>query len=213
MYIKILLITCIYITCNAYEALQLNNNDIKELNTLDEKIYKLSTCKESFNFTEIANYIYRNLNYKIDYNRLLVEVGAVGRTSAIQTGTSFDKDKLAGTITLSYPIFDMKETNEIKKKMIDTKQTIIKATKSYFILKAELQDLHVQKEVLFELETRAKARKLTAVGSFDDWTKIIDSIRKINAEITKAEIELSEAKQNLLSYVHVESQSELERML
>ena len=83
----------------------------------------------------------------------------------------------------------------------------------YFLLKAALKDMEMQKEILLDLEIRTKSRKLAAVGSYDDWLKTVNDIRKINMDITKGEIELSESKQILLNFVNAHATAQLEEML
>lgn len=204
-------------SCQAYEAKTISVEDLKSLEKLDNKIYDLSTKKERFSFSKVSAFIYKNLAYDVDFTLLKLDAVAKARTSQITTssttGTVSDADRFIGELVLTYPIFDAKESNDIRKKILDTKQTIISKTKDYFLLKAELKDMEMQKEILLDLEIRTKSRKLTAVGSYDDWLKTVNDIRKINMDITKGEIELSESKQILLNFVNTHATAQLEEML
>lgn len=219
---KKIIITCgifLYLTstCQAYEAKKISVENLKSLEKLDNKIYDLSTRKEHFSFAQVSAFIYKNLAYDVDFTLLKLDAVAKARTSKIttssSTGTVNDADRFIGELVLTYPIFDAKESNDMRKKILDTKQSIISKTKDYFLFKAELQDLEIQKEILLDLEIRTKSRKLTAVGSYDDWLKTVNDIRKINMDITKGEIELSESKQILLNFVNTHATAQLENML
>ena len=204
-------------TCQAYEAKNISDDNLKSLEKLDNKIYDLSTRKEHFSFAKVSAFIYKNLAYDVDFTLLKLDAVAKARTSQIttssSTGTTTDADRFIGELVLTYPIFDAKESNDIRKKILDTKQSIISKTKDYFLLKAELQDMEMQKEILLDLEIRTKSRKLAAVGSYDDWLKTVNDIRKINMDITKGEIGLSESKQILLNFVNAHATAQLEEML
>jgi len=189
-----------------YDAKNITKKDFAALQKLDKKLYDLAAQKNIYLFSKVSNYIYKNLAYKLDYS--LWKVNAKGSLRYVKnlndnSASQFTRQGSRGKaeILATYPIWDEKEKKERKKKRVETKQRIITQIRKYFEIKANLHDLEIQKLIFLQLEIRAKSRKLTAVGGFDDWLKVINDIRKINADITDAEIKLSEAKQILISFV------------
>lgn len=214
---KTILILLTTLTCNAYEALSITDENRKNLKTLEERLYDLATCKESHDYIHVVNFIFKNLAYKLDYTLLKIESKATARAIQQQqnaaTQYTNESSKLVAEISLTYPLLDKKEDLERQKKIIDTKQSIIKDCRKYFDLKAELEALHVELDLLMNLEVRAKSRKLSGVDSFDNWLKIIKDIKSINEKITLKEIEQLEAKEILLSLVPLHVTATLEQML
>jgi len=208
---KLLLLLAFTLTLNAeYAPKKVTKNDLQRLNAIDEKLYSLAMKKEHFNYEKVANFVYKNLAYDLDFSRFkVVGTGTLRKTKYLTANPITNRGDMARAgLVITYPFFDAKENNARLEKMVSVKQKIIADTKAYFKLKAAFEDLELQKLILLQVETRAKARKLQAVGSFDDWLKVINSIRKINAEL-----ELSDAKQTLVSYVMKEKMQQLKNML
>ena len=204
-------------TCHAYDAKKINQNDLTALNNLDAKIYDLAIKKIDYSPSQVANFVYKNLAYKPDYSDLTiigtVQAKGVQQEQSAATQYTNESSKFTGMVTLTYPFFDQKETLAREKKIIDTKQEIIKTVRKYFDVKAQIEDLYLQKEIALELETRAKSRKLAAVGSFDEWLKTVEDLRKINKDLTSKELELFENKESLLAMVTPHAKQNLKQML
>jgi len=215
--IKYILLVTFTLTLSAsYEPKKVTASNLKKLNALDAKLYNLAVKKEDYNCTKVASFIYKNLVYKLDYTLLKVVGSASARgTFQDETQNQFTNEgnRARAEVKLTYPFFDAKESNERVAKMMATKQKIITQVKKYFTIKAQYKDLKIEKLILMQVETRAKARKLQAVGSFDDWLKVIRDIKKVNTDLSLSEIELSENKQLLLSYVKESKRYLLEKML
>ncbi len=215
--IKYILLLAFTLSLNAnYEAKKVTGANLKALNAMDAKLYELAFSKETYNFNEISHFIYQNLAYDLDFTRFKV----IGSTSARLTYQDQEENqftnegnRLRAQIMVTYPFFDAKESNERLAKMMTTKQKIISQVKKYFTIKAKHKDLEIEKLILVRVETRAKARKLQAVGSFDDWLKVIRDLKKVNIDLSLSEIELSEGKQLLLSYVLDSKRQQLKEML
>ena len=172
--------------------------------------------EEHYKDAEVARYVYQNLAYNLDFTRFkLIATGSARASFQDQTVNTFTNEgnRLRAQLMATYPIFDAKESNERLEKMIIVKQKIIVITKNYFKLKAEHRDKEISKLMLLRLETRYKSRKLQGVGSFDEWFKIVDDLRKINKEISISELEISENRQILLSYVLKNKRAMLKEML
>jgi len=200
-----------------YMPKRITPQDLKDINAIDERLYSLAVEKEEYNFSSVSLFIYNNLAYDLDFTRFKVIGSASLRTTRNLKNESNvytdESDRARAQLMITYPFFDAKENNERLAKMVTTKQKIINAVKSYFKLKAKCKDLEIEKLILLRVETRAKARKLQAVGSFDEWLKVIENIRKINADITQTEIDKSDAEQTLLSYVLSSKRLALKEML
>jgi len=199
-----------------YEAKKVTNANLKSLNVMDAKLYELAFSKESYSYDEISRFIYTNLAYDLDFTRFKVVGSASAHgTYQDQTENQFanEGNRLRAQLIITYPFFDAKESNERLAKMMTIKQKIISQVKKYFIIKAKHKDLEIEKLILVRIETRVKARKLQAVGSFDEWLKVIRDIKKVNIDLSLLEIELSEAKQLLLSYVLENKRELLKKML
>jgi len=216
--IKYLFLVAFTLVLNAseYEAKKVTGKDLAALRLIDKKIYDLAVSKEYFNFTSISTFIYKNLAYNLDFTRFKV----IGSTSARltyqdQTENLFTNEgnRLRAQVMVTYPFFDAKESNKILEKIVLVKQKIISQVKKYYVIKAKHKDLEIEKLILVRIETRVKARKLQGVGSFDEWLKVIRDIKKVNIDLSLSEIELSEGKQLLLSFVLQNKRTQLGRML
>ena len=201
-----------------YEATKLTKKEFEELKNIDKKIYDLSLEIKTYDTAKVANYIYLNLGYDLDFTRLKITSSANIRHNSSDTiynenDITTDKNSYSTSINFTYPLFDKKESNERKKQIITLKQKIIKETQSYFKLKAKLHDLQIEKKILLALEIRAKGRKLDGVGGFKDWLDVLKDIKKVNYDITNTSLELSQKRQILLSYVKSSNEIKLENML
>ena len=215
-YIIISLLLFCTLHATDYKAKQVTKKNLEALQNIDKELYKLATQEESYSFANVSNFIYKNLAYKLDYSLLKIDAtGGLRFIKNVENSSVYTQEgsRAQAEVMLTYPLWDEKEKNERQKKVLDTKQKIISQVKKYFQLKAEYKDLKIQKLILLQLEIRTKARKLTAVGSFDDWLKVLQDLRKVNADTSKTEIELSEAKQLLLSFVRKPAKKQLEEML
>lgn len=216
-YLLLVSLTCSSYLSADYAAKKITKVEYEKLLNIDEKLYSLAAQKHSYSFGQVSSFIYKNLAYRLDYSLLKIDsVSALRYVKNVQgvTGAYTEENsRFKSEIRVTYPFWDKKEDNERQKKIIDTKQTIITKTKKYFDLKAEYEDLKIQKLIILELENRTKSRKLTAVGGFDDWMKVIEDLRKVNKDLTKAEIELSENKQILISFVKPNFKNRLKEML
>lgn len=204
-----------YLFANDYKAKSITKENLKALNSIDEKIYSLATKEQKYNFDTVSNFIYQNLKYDLDFSRFKV-IGStsVRATKYVTPNPITNRGNMArAQIMITYPFFDAKENNARLEKMVTVKQKIISDAKSYFELKAKFNDLKIQKLILLRIETREKSRKLSGVGSFNDWLKVIEDIRKINAAITNAGINKSDAMQTLLAYVKKDKVKQLKEML
>lgn len=217
MTLKILLLLAFITSLNAdYEAKKVTETNLKSLNAIDARLYELAFERVEYPYSEVADFIYKNLVYKLDYTLLKIDGSASVRGTYQDTSVNQytnEGSRARAELIITYPFYDAKESNERLAKIVKTKQLIVSNVKKYFRLKAEHRDLEIEKLILIRLETRAKARKLHAVGSFDEWLKIIKDIKKVNLDLSVSEIELSELKQILLSYVVQNKKALLEEML
>lgn len=217
MTLKILLLLAFITSLNAdYEAKKVTETNLKSLNAIDARLYELAFARVEYPYSEVADFIYKNLVYKLDYTLLKIDGSASVRGTYQDTSVNQytnEGSRARAELIITYPFYDAKESNERLAKIVKTKQLIVSNVKKYFRLKAEHRDLEIEKLILIRLETRAKARKLQAVGSFDEWLKIIKDIKKVNLDLSVSEIELSELKQILLSYVVQNKKALLEEML
>jgi hypothetical protein len=201
-----------------YEARKITKIEYEDLQTIDKNIYDLSVETKTYDTKKVANFIYLNLGYDLDFTRLKITSSANIRHSSSDTVYSStdittDRNSYSTSINLTYPLFDKKESNSRKKDIITLKQKIIKEVQNYFALKAKLHDLQIELKILTALEVRAKARKLDGVGGFKDWLDVIQDIKKNNYDITTTDLELKEKKQILMSYVRVSRQETIKGML
>lgn len=214
---KIIIILTLAFSLNAkYEAKKVTSSDLEDLNAIDKKLYDLASHRKTYDYEKVANFIYSNLAFKLDYTLLKVEGTASARGTMQDESTNQytnEGNRARAEIIITYPFYDAKESNERLAKMMTTKQKIITQVKKHFTIKAEHKDLEIEKLILIRIETRVKARKLQAVGSFDEWLEVIRDIRKINNKLTLSEIELSESKQLLLAYVKKNKRHLLKEML
>lgn len=217
----ILLLTSSLITASDYNAKNITENEYLKLLKIDTTLYAISTKEHHYSISEISLYIYNNLAINLNYSRLKIAFNAKARSrtseaiTADSTGASYSRDRndILASIAITYPIFDQKEANERQQKIISTRQKITNEIADYFKLKAKLTDLSAEIEILTALEIRNKARKLDAVGSFDEWLDILKKIKKSKADYTITEIEKAEKYLNLLNYVSESKQKALRLML
>jgi len=215
----ILNILLINLLCGSeYEAKKITKTEYKKLQKIDKTIYEFSIKTQEYDSVSVANYIYQNLAYDLDFTRLKITSSAnlkhnssdtVYNTTDVET----NKNSYSASINLTYPLFDKKESNDRKKQIVTIKQKIIREVQKYFKLKAKLDDLKLEHKILTALEIRAKARKLDGVGGFKDWLDVLKDIKKVNFDITDTSLELSEQKQVLLSYVKPLKEMKLMEML
>jgi hypothetical protein len=201
-----------------YEAKKITKIEYDELQKIDKTIYSLATKTKEYDNVEVANYIYQNLAYDLDFSRLKITSSANLRQSSSDTiynntDLTTDRNSYSAGISLTYPLFDKKESNDRKKEIISLKQKIIKEVQSYFKLKSKLDDLKLEYKILTALEIRTKARKLDGVGGFKDWLNVLKDIKKTNHDITDTSLELSQKMQILLSYVKPLNEMKLKGML
>jgi hypothetical protein len=201
-----------------YEAKNITSQELKQLKTIDDEIYKLSTIDIDIKSSEVIFFIFRNISYDLEYSRL--KINLIANAKANTTDTKADD----GTITthktngyvginLSYPLFDRKEKNNRIENIIKEKNSITKDVKNYFKIKLELQELEDEVLILTQLEIRDKARKLDGVGGFNDWLKTINDIKKTKFNIGFKKLELIEARQILLNYVKPNAIMKLKKIL
>jgi len=208
----LLLSTCVHAE---YKAKQVTEENLKDLRSIDIKLYNLASHVEKYNYEEISRFIYNNLVYDLDFTRFKVTgTASIRKTKYITANPITNRGDMArAQLLVSYPFFDAKESNDRLAKMMTVKQKIISEVKKYFTLKSKLAELKIERLITLRIETRVKARKLQATGSFDEWLKVIKDLKKVNFDLTQSEIELSESLQILLSYVHVNKQKLLRNML
>lgn len=217
--VKFLILNTLWVTVLfGYEAKKITKVEYEELKSIDKTIYELSTKTKEYDSVSVANYIYTNLAYDLDFSRFKVTSSADIRHSSSDTvynstDVITDRNSYSASINLTYPLFDKKESNDRKKEIISIKQKIIKDVQNYFKLKSKLDDLKLEHKILTALEIRAKARKLDGVGGFKDWLDVLKDIKKINHDITDTSLELSKMKQILLSYVRPINEMKLKVML
>ena len=214
---KEILLCCFLLSgCGAYEAQKIETNEYEQLKTLEKELYEMAKFKTSYNVAEVANLVFNNLAYKLDYTLLKIESSATARAMTENKSTTLytsESDKLSAQITLTYPLLDQKEDMERQKKVIETRQEIVKQTKKYFDSKLALHVLQLDLKKLLMLEVRAKSRKLTAVDSFDNWLKVVDDIQKTNEKISNEELKLYEAKEILLSIAKPHAHESIKALL
>ncbi len=201
-----------------YEANQVTSQELKALQIIDKKIYDLSTKTIKYEFERVASFIFFNLAFDVKYSRLKISSSASAKVNSNDTTrddgtTSTDRNNFSVGVTLTYPLFDRKESNDRKKQIIDTKKKIMADVRSYFKLKAELDDLKVERLILEQIEIRSKARKLDGVGSFNDWLIVLKNIKKTNLQIASKYFEIIEKEQLLLNYVRASRSITLKEML
>ena len=221
MNVKFLILNALLICAlfgTEYEAKKITKNEYQDLKAIDKNIYDLSVVQKTYDTKKIANFIYLNLAYDLDFTRLKIISSANIRHNSSDTvynenDRTIDKNSYSASINLSYPLFDKKESNDRKKQIIILKQKIIKEVQNYFKLKAKLHDLQIELKILTQLEIRAKARKLDGVGGFKDWLDVIKDIKKTNYDLTLTDLELKEKMQTLMSYILFSRQQNLKGML
>ena len=198
-----------------YEPKKVTKEDLSDLRKIDAKLFYLANEKKSYKYDAVSSFIYNNLAYDLDFTRFKV-VGSASARASLQDSENIytnESNRLRAQVMVTYPFFDAKELNERKQKIITLKQKIINDAQKYFKTKAKHDDLILERLLILKIETRLKARKLQAVGSFDEWLKIIKDLKKVNYDLSVSEIELSQAKQLLLSYVMQSKRGLLEKML
>jgi len=198
-----------------YEPKKVTKEDLSNLRKIDAKLFYLANEKKSYKYDAVSSFIYNNLAYDLDFTRFKV-VGSASARASLQDNENIytnESNRLRAQVMLTYPFFDAKEANERKQKIVTLKQKIINDAQKYFKTKAKHDDLLLERLLILKIETRLKARKLQAVGSFDEWLKIIKELKKVNYDLSVSEIELSQAKQLLLSYVLQSKRGLLEKML
>jgi len=216
---KTILLLLLTVTCNAYEALSITDKNINDLKTLEKHLYNISTHENSYDYAHVINFIFKNLVYKLDYTLLKIEgkITAQGvkrlQSAETQYTSTSDKSNFIAEVSLTYPILDRQEELQREKNKIQTKQTIINDCQNYFQLKAELKALYTERDMLLDLEVRAKSRKLSGVDSFQNWLKIINNIKNVNEKITLKKLKKIEAKEVLLNLVSLHAKTKLEKML
>jgi len=203
-----------------YESKKITKTEYQDLVDIDKNIYDLSVKIKRYDTNQVAHFIYANLGYDLDFTRLKITSTANVRHSSAEGTSVYNETEIvtkrnsySAGLSLTYPLFDKKESNDRKKQIILLKQKIIKEVQSYFKLKAKLDNLQLELKILLALEKRAKARKLDGVGGFNDWLTVIKDIKKANHDITDTNIELSEKSQILISYVIQKKEMKLKDML
>lgn len=201
-----------------YQAKKITKTEYQDLQMIDKNIYDLSVEIKTYDTKKIANFIYANLSYDLDFTRLKITSSANLRHSSSDTvynatDLSTDRNSYSTSVNFTYPLFDKKESNDRKKQIITLKQKIISEVQKYFKLKAKLHDLKIELKILTALEIRAKARKLDGVGGFKDWLDVIKDIKKTSYDITVTDLELKEKLQILMSYIIASKQQSLKDML
>jgi hypothetical protein len=212
-------ILSISVLCSSeYEAKKITKVEYQDLQMIDKNIYELSVETKTYDTKKVANFIYANLAYDLDFTRLKITSSANLRHSSSDTvynatDLSTDRNSYSTSVNFTYPLFDKKESNDRKKQIIVLKQKIIKEVQNYFKLKAKLHDLKIELKILTALEIRAKARKLDGVDGFKDWLDVIKDIKKVNYDLTLTDLELKEKMQTLMSYIIASKQQILKDML
>ena len=201
-----------------YDANSITKAELKQLKKLDREIYKLSIQDSKDNFLEVIHFIYRHLNYNLNYSRLKISSNANLRSSTSKNNydsgtTTSDRNSGAISISLTYPIFDPKEKAQRQKEIINIKNQITKDVTDYFTTKAEYEELENQNEILKYIEIRDKARKLDGVGSFNDWFSTMKSIKKNRYDTKYKLLELLQKRELLLNYVNPNATEQLKRLL
>ena len=201
-----------------YEAQKITKDEFMDLQVIDNHIYNLAYETNVYDTKSIANFIYLNLAYDLEFTRVKITSSANVRHSSSDTvynstDLTTNRNAYSASVNLTYPLFDRKESNDRKRQIIILKQKIITEVRNYFKLKAKLHDLKLELKILTALEIRAKARKLDGVGGFNDWLDVIKDIKKVNYDITVASLEVSQKAQVLQSYVLVTRQQNLKEML
>lgn len=202
-----------------YKALEVSNQELNSIKQIDQEIYNLITKEDQEKSEDIANYIYKNLRYKLDYTPLKINANANARHSSSEntytSDTELIRDRNAYSIgvTLTYPLFDKKEELEREKDQIQIKQKLIDEVSKFLRLREEIRELKEEIKLLYLLETRAKARKLTGSDSFDNWLSVLKDIKKNKEDLKIKEIEFLQQKRTIFTYVKSNAHNRLEELL
>ena len=204
----IITITFLYAYETEYKAKVVTSKELEDIKKIDYTLYKLAIKKNSYNISNVTNFIIKHLAYKQDYLNLTLTAQAIA-----QATNKNEDDNLKASLILEYIFYSPKEKKEKEKEKIKIIQEITNKVREYYNLKAKLFSLKVDLKFYKELEKRYKARKLAGVDSFEKWLEIIKKIKDTNKNIIETEINLDKAKLILLSYVKKEYKDFLKRML
>ena len=204
----IITVTFLYAYETEYKAKVVTFKELEDIKKIDYTLYKLAIKKNSYNISNVTNFIIKHLAYKQDYLNLTLTAQAIA-----QATNKNEDDNLKASLILEYIFYSPKEKKEKEKEKIKIIQEITNKVREYYNLKAKLFSLKVDLKFYKELEKRYKARKLAGVDSFEKWLEIIKKIKDTNKNIIETEINLDKAKLILLSYVKKEYKDFLKRML
>jgi len=204
----IITVTFLYAYETEYKAKVVTFKELEDIKKIDYTLYKLAIKKNSYNISNVTNFIIKHLAYKQDYLNLTLTAQAIA-----QATNKNEDDNLKASLILEYIFYSPKEKKEKEKEKIKIIQEITNKVREYYNLKAKLFSLKVDLKFYKELEKRYKARKLAGVDSFEKWLEIIKKIKDTNKNIMETEINLDKAKLILLSYVKKEYKDFLKRML
>jgi len=202
------IITITFLYSYEYKAKVVTSKELEDIKKIDYTLYKLAIKKNSYNISNVTNFIIKHLAYKQDYLNLTLTAQAIA-----QATNKNEDDNLKASLTLEYVFYSPKEKKEKEKEKIKIIQEITNKVKEYYNLKAKLFSLKTDLKFYKELEKRYKARKLAGVDNFEKWLEIIKKIKDTNKNIIETEINLDKAKLILLSYVKKEYKDFLKRML
>jgi len=201
------IITITFLYSYEYKAKVVTPKELEDIKKIDYTLYKLAIKKNSYNISNVTNFIIKHLAYKQNYLNLTLTAQAIAQATNTNAG-----DNLKASLMLEY-VFSPKEKREKEKEKIKIMQEIINKVKEYYSLKAKLFSLKTDSKFYQELEKRYKARKIAGVDNFGKWLEIIKKIKDTNKKIVDTEINLDKAKLIILSYVKKEYKDFLKRML
>lgn len=165
---------------------------------------------------KIIEFIYINKIEEFDYNKLLIKInGQINNNESFhdEDGTYRDRDRASIQLAATYPIFDKKTDNEINKKKLTYKNTLIDEVSKYCNLKNDIQIINHEIDLLNLKQIRAKAREDTGQIYLDDRITLIEEIIKKKNELSTTTIEFQSMKLKLINKVKESSIIHLKELL
>jgi hypothetical protein len=193
------------------------HQDLEILQDFKKLMYnKTKFNHKECNQEEIIEFIYINKIEEFDYNKLLIKInGQINNNENLsdEDGTYRDRDRASIQLAATYPIFDKKTDNEINKKKLSYKNTLIEEVEKYCNSKNKIQIINHEIDLLNLKQIRAKTREDTGQIYLDDRIILIEEIIKKKNELSTTTIEFQSMKLKLINKVKESSIIHLKELL
>lgn len=193
------------------------HQDLEILQDFKKLMYnKTKINSNECNQEEIIEFIYINKIEEFDYNKLLIKInGQINNNENLsdEDGTYRDRDRASIQLAATYPIFDKKTDNEINKKKLSYKNTLIEEVEKYCNSKNKIQIINHEIDLLNLKQIRAKTREDTGQIYLDDRIILIEEIIKKKNELSTTTIEFQSMKLKLINKVKESSITHLKELL